>query len=130
MGLYVVYDAVLNCDLSEAFLLDSNDEIENVLVAAHVLGHSDFFRNNVYYDGSNRNMVNEAVEHARRIDEYIDRYGLEAVEHIMDIGFALDRHIDSHKGLSRRRYPERQIVEKEVQQSAYADLLGEEHLAV
>jgi stage V sporulation protein R len=130
MGLSKIYEIVLNNDPCYAFLLDSNDEIENVLVAAHVLGHSDFFRNNVYYDGSNRNMVNEAVEHARRIDEYIDKYGLECVEHIMDIGFALDRHIDSHKGLNRRRYPERQVVEKEVKQSAYADLFGEQQLAI
>ncbi len=130
MGLSKIYEIVLNNDPCYAFLLDSNDEIENILVAAHVLAHSDFFHNNVYFDGSNRNMVNEAVEHARRIDEYIDRHGLECVEHVMDIGFALDRHIDSHKGLNRRRYAERQVIEKEVRQSAYADLFGEEQFSM
>ncbi|HEX9077779.1 MAG TPA: SpoVR family protein [Anaerolineae bacterium] len=130
MGLSKIYEIVLNNDPCFAFLLDSNEEIENVLVAAHVLAHSDFFRNNVYFDGTNRNMVNEAVDHARRIDEYIERYGLERVEHIMDIGFALDRHIDSYKGLNRKRYPERQVVEKEVVQSVYADLFGEERLSI
>ena len=44
-------------------------------------------------------MINDAVAHALRIDGYIKRYGLETVEHLMDIGFALDRHIDPHKGL-------------------------------
>jgi stage V sporulation protein R len=130
MGLSKIYEIVLNNDPCYAFLLDSNTEIENLLVAAHVLAHSDFFRNSVYFEGSNRNMVNEAVEHARRIDEYIDKYGLERVEHVMDIGFALDRHIDSHKGLNRRRYPERQVIEKEAQAAPYADLFGEKQLTV
>lgn len=130
MGLSKIYEIVLNNDPCYAFLLDSNEEIENILVAAHVLAHSDFFRNNVYFDGSNRNMVNEAVDHAQRIDEYIERYGLERVEHIMDVGFALDRHIDSYKGLNRKRYPERQVVEREVMQGAYADLFGEETLSM
>jgi stage V sporulation protein R len=130
MGLSRIYEIVLNNDPCYAFLLDSNDEIENLLVAAHVLAHSDFFRNNVYFDDTNRNMVNEAVDHARRIDASIDKYGLERVEHVMDIGFALDRHIDSHKGLNRRKYAERQVVEKEVQPSAYADLFGEERLSL
>ncbi len=130
MGLSKIYEIVLNNDPCYAFLLDSNEEIENILVAAHVLAHSDFFRNNVYFDGTNRNMVNEAVDHALRIDEYIERYGLERVEHVMDIGFALDRHIDSHKGLNRKKYAERQVVEKEVQQSAYADLFGEQALSI
>jgi stage V sporulation protein R len=130
MGLSKIYEIVLNNDPCYAFLLDSNEEIENLLVAAHVFAHSDFFRNSVYFEGSNRNMVNEAVEHARRIDEYIDKYGLDQVEHLMDIGFALDRHIDSHKGLNRRRYPERQVVERETQAIPYADLFGEKQLAM
>ncbi len=130
MGLSKIYEIVLNNDPCYAFLLDSNDEIENLLVAAHVFAHSDFFKNNVYFDGTNRNMVNEAVDHARRIDEYIDKYGLEAVEHAMDIGFALDRHIDSHKGLNRKKYLERQVVEKEVVAKPYADLFGERQLAL
>ncbi|MCL4393777.1 MAG: SpoVR family protein [Chloroflexi bacterium] len=130
MGLSKIYEIVLNNDPCFAFLLDANEEIENLLVAAHVFAHSDFFRNNICFDGSNRNMVNEAVDHARRIDEYIDKYGLDRVEHVMDIGFALDRHIDSHKGLNRKRYPERHVIEKEVAQAPYADLFGERRLSM
>ena len=130
MGLSKIYEIVLNNDPCYAFLLDSNEEVENLLVAAHVFAHSDFFRNNVWFENSNRNMVNEAVEHAKRIDEYIDKYGLDRIEHVMDIGFALDRHIDSHKGLNRRRYPERQVVEKEMQAAPYADLFGEKQLVM
>ena len=85
-------------------LLDTNPEIAHLLVAAHVFGHVDFFKNNLCFADTNRRMVNDAVAHALRIDAYIERYGLEAVEHCMDIGFALDRHMDPHKGLLRQPY--------------------------
>ena len=69
-------------------------------------------------------MINDAVAHALRIDGYIERYGLETVEHLMDIGFALDRHIDPHKGLTRQPYPPRQVVEKERPAQPYDDLFS------
>ncbi len=87
MGLSKIYEIVLNNDPCYAFLLDTNTEIANLMVAAHVFGHCDFFKNNVYFADSNRNMVNEAVSHAIRIDGYIEKYGLERVERVMDIAF-------------------------------------------
>ena len=90
----------------------------------------DFFKHNIYFADTNRNMVNTAVEHALRIDEYIDRYGLDRVERVMDIAFAIDRHIDFHKGLVRKPYPTRAVVEREVKQQPYADLFGEEEFAL
>ena len=69
-------------------------------------------------------MVNDAVAHALRIDGYIERYGLETVEHLMDIGFALDRHIDPHQGVTRQPYPQRQVVEKERVAQPYDDLFN------
>jgi stage V sporulation protein R len=122
MGLSKIYEIVLNSDPGLAFLLDTNPDIANLLVAAHVFGHVDFFKNNVAFAGSNRNMVNDAVAHALRIDAYIERYGLEAVEHLMDIGFALDRHLDPHKGLQRQPYPTRRLVEKVRPDQPYDDL--------
>lgn len=124
MGLSKIYEIVLNSDPGIAFLLDTNQEIANLLVAAHVFGHVDFFKNNVMFAGTDRNMVNNAVAHAQRIDQYIERYGLEVVEHLMDAGFALDRHIDWHKGIDRQRYPERRVVEKERIAPPYEDLFG------
>jgi stage V sporulation protein R len=130
MGLSKIYEIVLNNDPAYAFLLDTNAEIDNLLVAAHVYGHCDFFKQNVYFSPTNRNMVNTAVEHALRIDEYIDRYGLDRVERVMDIAFTVDRHIDFHKGLVRKPYPMRQVIERERKTPAYADLFGEEAFAL
>jgi stage V sporulation protein R len=123
MGLSKIYEIVLNSDPGIAFLLDTNPEIANLLVAAHVFGHVDFFKNNLCFANTNRRMVNDAVAHALRIDSYIERYGLEVVEHLMDIGFALDRHIDPHKGLQRQPYAPHRVVEKEHLVQPYDDLM-------
>jgi stage V sporulation protein R len=123
MGLSKIYEIVLNSDPGLAFLLDTNPEIANLLVAAHVFGHVDFFKNNLCFADTNRRMVNDAVAHALRIDSYIERYGLEVVEHLMDIGFALDRHTDPHTGLLRQPYPPRRVVEKAHVVLPYDDLM-------
>lgn len=130
MGLSKIYEIVLNNDPAYAFLLDTNSEVTNLLVTAHVLAHVDFFKNNIYFADTNRNMVNEAVDHAIRIDEYIERYGLERVERVMDIAFAVDRHIDYHKGLSGKPYPHRQVIEKVRKIKEYEDVFGEHEFMV
>ena len=109
MGLSKVYEVILNNNPSYAFLLDTNSEVQNLFIVAHCLGHSDFFKNNCMFKKTDRNMISHAAEHAGRIESYIERYGFERVEHIMDIGFALDSHIDWHKGLYRKAYPKRSI---------------------
>ncbi len=125
MGLSKIYEIVLNNDPAYAFLLDTNSEIANLLVAAHVFGHADFFKKNVHFGDSDRDMINAGVRHAQRVDTYIERYGLDPVEHWMDIGFALDRHIDWQKGVTRQPYPERRIVEKEHTPQPYEDLFND-----
>lgn len=125
MGVSKIYEIVLNSDPGLAFLLDTNPEIANLLVGAHVFGHVDFFKNNGLFTNTNRRMVNDAVAHALRIDNYIERYGLDIVEHLMDIGFALDRHIDAYAGVHRDLYPARKIVEKEQKDLPFADIIGD-----
>ncbi|MEK7082537.1 MAG: SpoVR family protein [Patescibacteria group bacterium] len=130
MGLSKIYEIVLNSDPGLAFMLDTNPEIANLLVGAHVFGHVDFFKNNGLFTNTNRRMVNDAMAHALRVDTYIERYGLDVVEHLMDIGFALDRHIDAHAGVHRERYPARKIVEKEQKDLPFADIIGDAKTSV
>src|SRR5688500_5248876 len=75
MALSKISEIVLNSDPCQAFLLDTDPDIANLLVAAHVFGHADFFTSNVMFAQTNRNMINGAVAHALRIDGYIERYG-------------------------------------------------------
>jgi stage V sporulation protein R len=124
MGLSKVYEIVFNNDPSYAFLLDTNPDIINIMVGAHVFGHVHFFKNNTMFKGSDRNMIHRAAERAARVDEYIEQHGLEAVEHLMDIAFALDNHIDWTKGLFRKRYPAKKTIEEKVPRNEFEDLLN------
>jgi len=112
MGMSKVYELVLNNDPSYAFLLDTNSDIINVMVSAHVLGHSHFFKNNFLFKKTDNKMVYKAAERARRIDDYIDKYGLKQVEEIMNIGFSMEKNIDWHKGINRKKYSGQSLVIK------------------
>ncbi|MFS8571466.1 MAG: SpoVR family protein [Clostridia bacterium] len=125
MGLSKIYEIVLNNDPAYAFLLDSNTEVENLLIVAHVAAHADFFKNNACFEGTNRNMVNEAAAHAVRIEQYKEEYGIERVERLMDAAFALERHVDPYKGLYREEYPKRTVEVREAVVDEYADLTVE-----
>ncbi len=124
MGMSKVYELVLNNDPSYAFLLDSNPDIANTMVIAHVIGHVHFFKNNFLFKRTDRQMVYHAAERAARIEEYVTKYGLEQVEHMMNIGMAIERQIDWHKGVYRDSYPpkKKKWVKREL--GEFEDLLG------
>ncbi|MCL6627662.1 MAG: SpoVR family protein, partial [Alicyclobacillus shizuokensis] len=56
-GLSRIYELVINSNPSYAFLLDGNTLLQNKTVCAHVLGHSDFFKNNIAFAQTSRDMV-------------------------------------------------------------------------
>lgn len=109
LGHSKIYELVLNSEPSYAFLLDTNSDIANSLVIAHVIGHSTYFLNNYLFKLTDRKMVYHAAERATRVDEYIEKHGIEAVEHMMNIAFALDKCIDWHKGRHREKYSSKSV---------------------
>lgn len=124
MGMSKVYEIVFNNNPSYAFLLNTNPDIINIMVGAHVFGHVHFFKHNIMFKDSDRSMIYKAAERASRVDKYIEQYGLNKVEHLMDIGFSLDNHIDWHKGVYRKPYPGRKVVEYKVNKAEFDDLLN------
>ncbi len=74
-GLSKIYEMVINNDPCYAYLLKCNHLIDQKLVMAHVYGHCDFFKNNLYFAYTNRKMMDEMANHATRIQRYEDRYG-------------------------------------------------------
>lgn len=89
-----IYELVINSNPCYAFLLEGNSLIQNKLIAAHVLAHSDFFKNNVHFASTNRDMVESMAVGAERIRAYEMRYGKEKVEHFLDAVLAIQEHID------------------------------------
>lgn len=127
-GLSKIYEVVINSNPSYAFLLETNSPTQNKLVIAHVLGHIDFFKNNVYFSKTNRRMVDEAALHARRMGEYEFKYGRKVVEEFLDAVLSIEEHIDPNFFIRKPRPdPEKDADKKSTRrQGRYDDLLSEE----
>jgi len=95
LGLSRIYELVINSNPSYAFLLDNNSVLENKTVVAHVLGHSDFFKNNAMFARTSRDMVERMAANAERIHRYEIQYGRQRVERLLDAGMALQQHVDA-----------------------------------
>jgi stage V sporulation protein R len=126
LGLSKIYEVVINSNPSYAFLLENNSLLQNKLVIAHVLGHVDFFKNNVYFSQTNRHMVDDAALHARRLNEYEFKYGRKTVEEFLDAVLSIEEHIDPNffikKQRDRRALDEAQA--KPAREGKFEDLLS------
>jgi stage V sporulation protein R len=95
-GLQKIYEMVINTDPSYAYLMKSNNLVDQKMVIAHVYGHVDFFKNNIWFSKTNRKMLDAMANHAVRIRTYMDRYGQDTVETFIDRCLALENLIDPH----------------------------------
>ena len=105
-GLSKIYELVINSNPSQAFLLENNPPIDNKFVMAHVLGHTDFFKNNVTFANTRRDMPEAAARNAARIQSYEDHAGQLAVEKTLDAALAIEQHIDPYHIHRPDRYDE------------------------
>jgi stage V sporulation protein R len=94
LGLSKIYELVINSNPCYAFLLEGNSLIQNKLIVAHVLAHCDFFKNNVRFSNTSRDIVESMSASAERIRAYEQEYGKQEVEDLLDSVLALQEHID------------------------------------
>lgn len=99
-GLSKIYEMVINTDPCYAYLMEGNSMMDQKLVMAHVYGHCDFFKNNIWFSKTNRKMMDQMANHATRIRRYIDRYGYETVEKFIDTCLSLENLIDRYSVLN------------------------------
>ncbi|WP_087972447.1 SpoVR family protein [Oceanobacillus rekensis] len=111
LGLSQIYELVINSDPCYAFLLDTNSLIQNKLIIAHVLAHCDFFKNNVRFSNTRKDMVESMTATAERIADYEMKYGKEEVESFLDAILSIQEHIDP--SLVRSKLPANRNVEEE-----------------
>ena len=95
-GLSKIYEIVINNDPCYAYLMKSNQMVDQKLVMAHVYAHCDFFKNNMFFSKTNRKMMDNMANHATRIERHIDRYGAENVENFIDACLSIENLIDPH----------------------------------
>src|SRR5579883_2563652 len=123
-GLSKIYEMVINTNPSYAFLMEMNNLLQNTFVVAHVFGHTDFFKNNAYFQHTSRRMIDKVSIHAERIAKYEFDHGKAEVEHFLDAVLSIQEHVDYNLLL---REDEREAKESKIGQSVgkeYEDLWG------
>jgi len=103
-GLSKIYELIINTNPAQAFLMTGNSLIQNKLVIAHVIGHSDFFKHNAYFQHTNRQMSETAGVTAERIRAYEREHGARAVEEFLDAVLAIQEHIDPNLRIARKPF--------------------------
>ncbi len=101
-GLSKIYELVINTDPCYAFLMEGNSLVQNKLVVAHVVGHSDFFKNNAYFARTDRKMLEGVSVHADRIRKYEFQHGRLEVEQFLDAVLAIQEHVDPYPEIRAR----------------------------
>lgn len=95
-GLSKIYELVINNDPTYAYLVSSNSLMEQKLVMAHVFGHADFFKHNIWFQPTERQMVDVMASHGTRMRRYVDAFGQDCVERFLDLALSLDTLIDPY----------------------------------
>lgn len=90
------YEIVINSNPCTAYLLKGNSLLMQILTMAHVYGHNDFFKNNRLYIANTTSQYTFEMfkSHGDRIRGYIDKFGKEEVEKILDTVHSIKFQID------------------------------------
>ena len=113
-GLGRIYEMVINNNPCYAYLLSDNMFVDHKTVIAHVYAHCDFFKNNVWFSKTNRRMIDDMANHATRVRRYTERFGIDAVEALIDTYYSMENLIDPHSAFVRReRAPAKPDAERD-----------------
>jgi stage V sporulation protein R len=123
-GLSKIYEMVVNTNPSYAFLMEMNNLLQNTFVAAHVFGHTDFFKNNAYFQHTSRRMIDKASVHAERIAKYEFDHGKDVVERFLDAALSIQEHIDYNLFLHNEEETSSEEEAKKKPSTEYDDIWG------
>ena len=87
------YELIINSNPSIAYLMRENPLYLQVLIMAHCVGHSDFFKNNRCFQQTDpKNIVSRMRNSKKRIQSYIENpsIGIDKVEKFMDALHAIN----------------------------------------
>lgn len=130
-GMGKIYEMVVNNDPTYMYLQRNNPLVDNLTVVAHALAHSDFFKNNIYFKNTNRNMMNVMANHGQKIRQYMEIYGKNKVSEFLDSCLAIDNLIDTGCIWDEKKYntpkkvefdlPIEQFIPKRIAGKSYMD---------
>lgn len=121
-GLSKIYELVINNDPCYAYLVESNDFVDQKLVMAHVYGHCDFFKNNQWFSHTNRKMIDQMANHGVRVRRLVDRLGVDKVEEFIDCCLSIETLIDLYSVFKPRAPVHKRDFDKRTGETPTADL--------
>lgn len=128
-GLRKIYEMVINNNPSYAYLLEGNTSTDQKTVMAHVFGHSDFFKNNVWFSKTNRKMLDQMANHATRVRRHIEKIGMEKVEEFLDTCLSIENLIDPHSLFIVRERPPKTVEEEEADAPVVKRIRSKEYMS-
>jgi stage V sporulation protein R len=102
-GMHRISEMVVNTNPCYIYCLDSNTLVDQIDVIAHALGHNDFFKNNVFFEPTDENMMNKLANHGTRIRKYMARWGKEKVTEFIDHVLRIETLIDPTKAWNQKK---------------------------
>jgi stage V sporulation protein R len=123
-GIQKIYEMVINTDPCYAYLLEVNNWLDQKLVMAHVYGHNDFFKNNMWFKNTNRNMMDVMANNGTKIRRYMERYGQDRVEKFIDRVLSIENlldvnHLFETNDVKQSREAKAKLAAEEAQNDGY-----------
>ena len=125
----LAYEVVINSNPCISYLMEENTATMQALVIAHAaFGHNHFFRNNhLFKQWTEASAILDYLEFARAyVGSCEDRYGVAAVERILDAAHTLSRHgVNRHGGarpLNLKTDQKRERERREYDEQVFNDL--------
>lgn len=106
-GLSKIYELVINNDPCYAYLMAQNGLVDQKLVMAHVCGHADFFKHNMWFAPTNRKMMDVMANHGNKVRSLAERHGQDKVETFLDACLSLENLIDIYSPYIKRKAAEK-----------------------
>jgi len=106
------YELIINSNPSIAYLMRENPLYLQVLIMAHCVGHSDFFKNNRMFQNTRPESVVGRMRSAKkRIQSYVEdpTIGIEEVEEVLDAAHAISFQTYRY---GQKRHTHSDLVEK------------------
>ncbi len=125
----LAYEVVINSSPCISYLMEANSATMQALVIAHAaFGHNHFFRNNhLFRQWTEASAILDYLEFARSyVSGCEDRYGVAAVERVLDAAHTLSRHgVHKHGGarpLNLKTDQKRERERREYDEKIFDDL--------
>lgn len=122
---YRISEMVINNNPCYIYCMDSNTLVDNVDVIAHAIGHNDFFKNNIFFEPTNENMMNKLANHGTRVRRYMARWGYETVTEFIDHVLRIETLTDPSKAWSQKKI--KQVVVRDEREYKFPDRIRSSH---